>query len=174
MSPSSSDDGSSFLITSSILICAFTFIAFFQSRLPRVDLSFSLRAMTLKICLLICRKTYVSDWLLNCMRLCVGSTAFAHVCVRICVGCTDFLYVCVHILRVKRIVHTYTDFRRLYDISALSGLCVCIRIFHIKRRVRTDTAFAHVYNFFALNGLCVLIRLLRVKRLVRTYTTFAC
>ena len=49
MSPSSSDDGSSFTIKFLILIGVLTFLDFFQSRLNRADLFLLLRAMTLRI-----------------------------------------------------------------------------------------------------------------------------
>ena len=84
MSPSSSDNGSSFTIKSSRLIGAITFLAFFQSGLTHVDLSLFLRARTLKIYLLISLKTSVAVWVHNCMRICVGCTNFVHVCVKFC------------------------------------------------------------------------------------------
>ena len=77
MSMSSIDKGSSFTIKYLGIIGAFTFLAFVQSGLTCGDLYFFLHAMTLEICLLIFRKTSVADWLRNCMRLCVGCTAFA-------------------------------------------------------------------------------------------------
>ena len=49
MSPSSSDNGSSFTMKSSRLIGAFNFLVFFKPRLTRVDLSFLLCSMTLII-----------------------------------------------------------------------------------------------------------------------------
>ena len=76
VSTSYSDDGSSFTIKSLRLIGAFTFLDFVQSRLTRVELPFLLRAMMLKIFLLISSKTSVAVGVRNCMRLCVGSTAF--------------------------------------------------------------------------------------------------
>ena len=33
-------------------------------------------------------------------------------CLHLCVGCMAFAHVCVRILRVKRLVHTYTAFLR--------------------------------------------------------------
>ena len=54
MAPSYSDDVNSFTINYLRIIGAFTFLDFVQSRLTRVDFSFSLHAMTLKIYLLIC------------------------------------------------------------------------------------------------------------------------
>ena len=84
VSPSSSEDGSSFTIKSSRLIGVLTFLDFFESGLTCVDLSFSLHAMMLKIYLLICSKTYVAVWVRNCMQLCVGCTVFVHIFVRIC------------------------------------------------------------------------------------------
>ena len=47
MSTSSSEEGSSFTIKSSILIVAFTFLDFFQSQSIFGELSFSLRSLTL-------------------------------------------------------------------------------------------------------------------------------
>ena len=82
MSLYASDKGSSFTINSLIIIGVFTFIAFVQSRLTRGDLYFLMRAMTLKIYLLIYGKTYVAVWLRNCMWLCVGCRDFFHTCVR--------------------------------------------------------------------------------------------
>ena len=84
MSPSSSDDGSSFTIKSSRLIGAFTFLAFVQSWLTRVDLYFLLCVMTLKIFLADLFEPSVAFWVRNYMRLCVGCMAFAHFCVRLC------------------------------------------------------------------------------------------
>ena len=59
---SSSDNAISFTIKSSRIIVAFTFLAFVQPWLTRVDLSFLLRSMTLKIYLLVCSKTAVAVW----------------------------------------------------------------------------------------------------------------
>ena len=79
MSPSSSDYNISCTIKSSRLIGAFTFLALTQSRLNRVDSSFSLHAMTLKIFLVDFFETSVAVWVRNCMHICVGCTDFAHV-----------------------------------------------------------------------------------------------
>ena len=81
---SSSDNDSSFTIKSLRLIGPFTFLAFFQSWLTHVNLSFLLCAMTLKILLVGLLETSVAVWMRNCMRLCVGCTAFAHVGVQLC------------------------------------------------------------------------------------------
>ena len=80
-SPSSNDDVSSVIIKSSRLIGAFIFLGFVQSRLTRVNLSFSLRAMTLKIFLVDLFKKSIAVWVRNCMRLFVDYTNFLHVCV---------------------------------------------------------------------------------------------
>ena len=64
---------------------------------------------------------------------------------RICVDCTVFAYVCVRLLRVKRLVRTYTDFARWsacvyrYRSCALSILCARIHLLRVKRLVRMDT-----------------------------------
>ena len=84
MSRSSSDDGSFFTNKSLIIIGAFTFLSFFQSRLTRVDFYFSLRVMMLKILFVDFFETSVAVWLRNYMRRCVGCTAFARICVRLC------------------------------------------------------------------------------------------
>ena len=150
ISPSSIDEGSYFTITSLRLIGAFTFLAFSQSWLTYGDLYFSLHAMTLKICLLICRKTYVADWLHNCMQLCVG--------------CTDFVHVCV------RLFAMYAALLRLYGLCV--HLCMALRnvyaFAYVVRLVRT-----FVYGFCPLSSLCIRISILRVKRLVHKYTDFA-
>ena len=83
-STSYSDNGTSSTITSLRLISVFTIVVFVQSLLTRVDLSFLLRAMTLKIFFV---------FLFCLVRLdksgCVVCTDFAQ-CTRLCVGCTDF------------------------------------------------------------------------------------
>ena len=84
ISPSSSDDVSSFKIKSLRIIGEFAFLALIQSRLNRVDLSFSLHAMTLKIFLVDFFETSVAVWVRNCMHICVGCTDFAHVFIHLC------------------------------------------------------------------------------------------
>ena len=84
MSLSSSYNGISFTINYSRFIGEFTFLAFAQTRLTRVDFHLSLRAMVLKTYLLVFPNTSVAVWVRNCMRLCVGCANFAHVCVQLC------------------------------------------------------------------------------------------
>ena len=84
MSRSSSYGGSYVTIKSLRLIGTFTFLAFVQSRLTLVDLSFSLRAMTLKILLVDLFKTSIAVWVRDCMQLCGSCTNFVPVCVQLC------------------------------------------------------------------------------------------
>ena len=77
MSLSSSDDGSPFTIKSSRLIGAFTLIDYVQSRLTCVDLSFSMRAMKLKILLVDLFKTSVAVWVRKCTARMINIAHFS-------------------------------------------------------------------------------------------------
>ena len=93
LSPSSGDDGSSFTIKSLRIIGTFTFLAFFQSRLTRVDLSFFLHAM-IKFFLVDFFETAVAVW----VRSLYGFCALSGLCVHIRILCS------------KRLVRTNTSF----------------------------------------------------------------
>ena len=122
ISPSSSDDGTSFTIKSSKLIGAVTFLALFQSRLTRVDLSFSPHAMTLKIFFLVdLFDTAVSFWVRSLYGFCAMQAALC----RLYVFCVR-----IQLVRSKRFMLTNTSFARntyfayVYNLCALSRLCV--------------------------------------------------
>ena len=144
MSPYSSDDGSYFTIKPSRLIGEFTFLAFVQSQLNRVDLSFLLCDMALKKLLVDLFEMYVAVWVPNCMRICIGCMAFAHVCAHLCMT-----------------LRNVSGFAYVYCFCALSGLCICIRLVH------------SFYDFCKLSGLCIRICLLCSQRIVSTHMYFA-
>ena len=68
-------------------------------------------------------------------------------CMRLCVGCTAFAFVYVYdFAQSKRLLRTYTALRTLYGFCELSGFCVRIRLLRFQRLVCTHTYFAYLHR----------------------------